>query len=283
MTDEEVENSIREFFYDNYEFLRLDGGHSLTEDVKQSALQQVLQYWRKLRDVAEKITQTEVKLSLPDQTTPQGRTFSIEGVVDIVKEEGETWMYDIKTHDLDYIRTNKDLYEKQLNVYAYIWQNLRGNELEHTAIISTAIPDSLRHALRPPQNPKVVEHEFAKWEPLIELKFEKERVKKTIEDFGVVVDLIEENKFSPPPVDKLKESVAGTRSNELFGTRVCRNCDARFSCSSYREFAMERSGKSFSNYKKYFNDYGNDADQEDWINGNINMEVINSPKPDIPQ
>ncbi|NTV79743.1 MAG: hypothetical protein HGA25_11585, partial [Clostridiales bacterium] len=53
-------------------------------------------------------------------------------VVDIVRDDEETWMYDIKTHDPDFIAGNKTFYEKQLNVYSYIYQNLRGNQLDHT-------------------------------------------------------------------------------------------------------------------------------------------------------
>src|SRR5258706_1054698 len=47
-------------------------------------------------------------------------------------------------------------------------------------------------------------------------------------------DLIEENQFSPPKVRRLKEKVG----DQLFVTRVCRNCDARSSCASYREYAL---------------------------------------------
>jgi hypothetical protein len=52
--------------------------------------------WRRLRDVAEKITETEVRLHLPNQTTPKGRRFNIEGVVDIVQEGERTIMYDLR-------------------------------------------------------------------------------------------------------------------------------------------------------------------------------------------
>src|SRR5690606_3785778 len=110
-------------------------------------LEQVLYYYRKMSSVAEKVTDTEVKLTLPDQTTPEGRRFTIEGVVDIVREDDEIWMYDIKTHDPDYITGNKQYYEKQLNVYAHIYENLRGNKLDHTAIISTAFPSNVKAAI----------------------------------------------------------------------------------------------------------------------------------------
>ena len=94
--------------------LKLEGGHALTPDVTQSALTQVLYYYRKMRSVAERVTDTEVKLTLPDQLTPDGRRFTIEGIVDIVREDDEVWMYDIKTHDPNYITGNKQFYEKAI-------------------------------------------------------------------------------------------------------------------------------------------------------------------------
>ena len=97
-TQTDVEAKICRFFNDNFETLKLEGGHALAPDVKRTALQQVLMYWRKLHDIAEKVTDTEVKLNLPQQHTPAGRVFGIEGVVDIVRENDRIVMYDIKTH-----------------------------------------------------------------------------------------------------------------------------------------------------------------------------------------
>jgi hypothetical protein len=274
MQSQEVEKRIEEFFNLNYERLRLEGGHGITDDIRQFALQQVIMYWRKLRDVAENVTQTEVKLTLPDMVSPRlKKRYTIEGVVDIVKEEGETWMYDIKTHDLDYIQENRELYESQLNVYAYIWQGLRQQALDHTAIISTAIPDELRSALRRGDK-NAIEKGIEDWNPLVELNFAQGKVEHTIKEFGKVVDKIENHEFRPPPLKKLKDRVAGARSNEQFGTRVCRNCDARYSCNSYREFAQGTYGKTKMLFKKYYNDYGNDADQEDFLTANIQLEKI---------
>ena len=130
MKESEIEAEIRRMFEENYELMRLEGGHALSADVKEAALNQVLFYWRKMRDVAENVTDTEVKLNLPEQITPQGRKYGIEGVVDIIREDERTVMYDIKTHDSDYVRANTAEYEKQLNVYAHIWQGLRGLELD---------------------------------------------------------------------------------------------------------------------------------------------------------
>src|SRR5215203_1313146 len=149
MTDEELKNIaemdkwIGETFEENYLSMRMDGGHALTPDVKQMALEQVKAYYRKLRDVAEHVTDTEVRLTLPGQQTVNGREYTIEGIVDIVRDNDRTVMYDIKTHEADYVRQNIELYENQLNVYAHIWQNLRQQDLDETAIIATAFPQKL--------------------------------------------------------------------------------------------------------------------------------------------
>ena len=95
MTDLEIEQEIARLFEENYELMRIDGGHALSADVKAQALLQVLYYWRKMRDVAENVTDTEVKLNLPEKLTPKGRKYGIEGVVDIIRENDRTVMYDI--------------------------------------------------------------------------------------------------------------------------------------------------------------------------------------------
>jgi len=279
MKPEEIENRIKDFFEQNYEMLKLEGGHALTPDVTQAALTQVLYYYRKMRSVAEKVTDTEVKLTLPDQTTPDGRRFTIEGVVDIVREDDEVWMYDIKTHDPDYINGNKQYYEKQLNVYAHIYENLRGNRLDHTAIISTAFPANMKAAIASGDATRI-EQELPKWNPLIEIPFDQSKVQATIQAFAVVVDKIETNCFEPPSVSVLQAKIEGT--NTLFATRVCRNCDARYSCEAYREYALQTGTRTQSNFKKYFEDFGNDLEQEEFLTANINLDKINS-QPEIPQ
>jgi hypothetical protein len=275
MEEYEIIEKVKEYFEDNYELMRLEGGHSVTEDTKQIALTQVLYYYTKMKDVATRVTDTEVKLTLPNQKTPKGRNFTIEGVVDIVRDEDETWMYDIKTHDTDYITSNKELYEKQLNVYAYIWQNLRGQQLDKTAIISTAYPEGLKQAHLVNDHFRI-QYELAKWQPLIPLEFDQEKVEEIINDFASAVDQIEDKNFKPAPVEKLQEKLEGTKA--LFGTRVCRNCDARFSCSSYREYATSKGKGERGNFKKYFEDFGSDTDQEEWVNANLgarNPDAIN--------
>lgn len=269
MEEHEIIEKIREFFEDNYETMRLEGGHAITEDIKQIALTQVLYYYMKMKDVATKVTHTEVKLTLPDQKTPKGRNFTIEGVVDIVRDDDETWMYDIKTHDPEYIMSNKSLYEKQLNVYAHIWQELRKEELDSTAVISTAYPQALKQAHLLNDQFRI-SYELARWQPLIPIPFKQENVKDTVLDFACVVDEIEDKKFHPSSLEVLQSKMEGTTA--LFATRVCRNCDARFSCSSYREYAVGKGKGERGNFKKYFDDYGSDADQEEWVNSNLQVK-----------
>ncbi len=266
-----VEDKIKEFFEQNYQLLRLEGGHALTEDIKEQALNQVLLYWRKLKDVAQKVTDTEVRLSLPNQTTPKGRTFSIDGVVDIVREDEAVHMYDIKTHDLEYIHQNKNLYEEQLNVYAHVWQELRKNTLDLTAVISTSFPNSVKMALRG-KDERLIQKAIDAWEPLVSINIDSKKVKSTIQAFGEVVDNIEEGIFSPPSQDVLQEKVAGT--NQIFATNVCRNCDGRFSCDSYRHYARSSAKGKARELVKYFGVATDKDEQEDWLDFNSNFENI---------
>lgn len=271
MEEYEIIDKIKEYFEDNYELMRLEGGHAVTEDIKQLALTQVLYYFTKMREVATKVTDTEVKLTLPDQKTPKGRNFTIEGIVDIVRDDNETWMYDIKTHETAYIESNKELYEKQLNVYAHIWQQLRGQALDKTAIISTAYPEGLKQAHLLNDQFRI-QYELSKWNPMIELDFDQEKVQEVVDHFAEIVDRIEEKKFKPAPVETLRSTMEGT--NALFGTRVCRNCDVRFSCASYREYATSKGKGERGSFRKYFDDFGSDTDKEEWVNANL---AVKSP------
>jgi hypothetical protein len=273
MTPEEIESRIEEIFVQNYEMLKFEGGHALQEHILQSALHQVLYYYKKLQKIAEKVTETEVKLTLPNQKTPDGRPFTIEGIVDIVREDEEVWMYDIKTHDPNYIHSNKSKYERQLNVYSYIFENIRGEQLDHTAIISTALPKSLQTALLEGDEGKIA-IEMKSWEPLIDLSYDPAEVRATIDDFAKIVDKIESYCFEPVEISRLKEKISGLKL--YFATHVCRNCDARFSCKSYREYSLERNKGSYTNYLKYYQEEENELDDEQYVTENIDIEKINS-------
>lgn len=259
---EQIKENIIDKFEENYARLRLAGGHSLSPDVKAMALDQVLAYIDKMYDIAATVTDTEVRLTLPEQRTGKGRKYTIEGVVDIVRDDDETVMYDIKTHDSEYVRQNIELYEKQLNVYAHIWQTLRGEPLTATAIIATAFPSTLRDAQKD-GNEFQINKQMDEWQPLVEIPLDQSKVDGTIEDFGDVVDCIEDKLFKPPKVEVLKQKIGRTR--QLFATRICRNCDARFSCQSYRNYALSTSAKSEFDYGLYFSDFGSTDERSERV------------------
>jgi hypothetical protein len=259
--DDEIETFIRDVFEENFEQLRLESGHTISANAKEAALNQVLLYWRKLHDIAERITDTEVILSLPGQETPGGREYTIEGVVDIVREEDRVVMYDIKTHDADYIRANIELYQQQLNVYAFIWEELRKQPLDESAIISTAFPDYVGRAMDSGDSEQL-QAALKRWDPIIPIVYDPAQRDRTLHEFGKVVDMIEEGEFEAPPVERLREKIPGPRE-ERFAVRVCRNCDARFSCDAYRSYVAPSGTASMA----YFIE--SDPDTEEWRTANL--------------
>mgnify|MGYP001484176626 CR=1 FL=1 len=243
-----TEQQLRDMFDQNFERLRLENGHSLSPGVREAAWEQVRCYWRKLRHIAESVTDTEVRLNLPNQKTPKKRSFCIEGVVDIVRENEQVTMYDLKTHDLAFVQENIELYRDQLNVYAHIWQNLRGERLDETAIIATPVPETVSEAMQS-GNPAHIEAALATWNPVVPIAFDAGNVKRTIAEFANVVDQIEDHAFHPPPLSELikRDGTHGT-----FATRVCRNCDMRFSCSSYRKYARKYKDRSWVKFADFY-------------------------------
>lgn len=272
MTQEQIETKLKEIFELNYEYIRLEGGVPFTQEIKDQAWQQVLFYYRKLNDIARRVTDTEVKLTLPNLRSPDGRKYSIEGVVDIIREDDEVWMYDIKTHEAEYIRANKEYYSQQLNVYSYIWEKIRNNQLDHTAVISTVLPEGLKDAIQKNDEPRK-KVAFESWKPVIELERNNEAIDHTITDFGKVVDLIENKSFAPHPAKHLETKIEGT--TRKFATQVCRNCDARFSCNSFRDYARKGQIRGKFNFIKYLEDIAEPLEQDEWMTSNLDINKIN--------
>ncbi len=258
--DMPVEEFLEQAFEDNYQALRLEEGRALAPNLVDLARQQVLLYWKKLADVAQTITDTEVRLALPNQTSSAGRQFSIEGVVDIVRETGYTVMYDIKALDAAYVRDNAEWFENQLNVYAHIWQNLRGETLRQTAIIATAFPGIVEEALAS-GDPGQLAWALGQWSPIVPLAFRPERVEEVIREFGATVDAIEERRFAPRPSEELNQRGGNVRVR--FAIDVCNECDARFSCSSYRAWAAQTTGRAARLMQDYF------LDDEAWVESSL--------------
>ncbi|MGH7846478.1 MAG: PD-(D/E)XK nuclease family protein [Candidatus Binatia bacterium] len=259
-TREPIEELILRQFEQNFQSLKFESGHALSPGVKEAARRQVLLCWKRLKEIAEKITDTEVRLNLPGQKTPKKRKFNIEGIVDIVRGKSHTVMYDLKTHDPDYIRENRSEYESQLNVYAHIWQSLRKQQLDEMAIIATQFPEALNRAW---QNrgefTAAFDEELKNWDPVIPIPFKSRHVRNTVREFGRVVDAIEDGKYSPTPLKTLKKREVGNRT---FATRVCRNCDVRFSCRSYRNYVRTSKSRDLPRLREIYEDTGTGVDQQ---------------------
>lgn len=260
--DSQIIEFIKNAYQQNLEILRHETGAALTAEVKRAGLQQVLFYWEKMREIALNVSETEVRLSLPSQRTPKGREFGIEGVVDIVREDNKTIIYDIKTHEVDYVRSNIGEYEGQLNVYGHIWKELQNHPLDGTALICTDIPAHVKEAFESGDEARL-KRALDDWDPLIEIEFDLNKVEETVKTFGEVVDQIEDKKFSPPRAERLFEPYSNL-SNVRFGTHVCRNCDARFSCDAYRTYIRGGRGQSDSFLDSIFKNIEVGEPLEEW-------------------
>lgn len=259
------EAAIREMFEDNFRALGEESGHTINAYMKELAFSQVLCYYRKNRKFLERVTQFEVKLSLPEQKTPNDKIpYTIEGVIDVVREGEETWLYDLKTHDPEGIKANSEKYREQLNVYAYIWKGLQKNELDGTAIIATPVPHALKYALETGDEARI-QKEFDRWNPVIPFGYQEEEVAEMIERFGETVERIEKSDFESPPVEKLQTKMPGMKSN--FATHVCRNCDVRYSCPSFVEYVKTSRNAGRNDVLKYMANPAEETD--DFIEGNL--------------
>ncbi len=275
---EDVEGFIERTFEQNFARLRIESGHGLSSDLKKAAYRQVLLYWRRLHaEVAEKVTDTEVKLNLPGLTSLAGRPFGIDGVADIVSELGCTTMYDIKTHDPDYVRAHPDEYEQQLNVYAHIWRNLQRQPLDKAGIITTQFPEQVEQALNSNDEAEL-QRAFEQWQPVIEIAFDTTRIGRTLDDFRKIVDDIEEGRFGPLPTSRLHEVEA---KGQTFGTRVCRNCDGRFACRSFREYTKTTKTYSRARSRALFGDWADEEEMEQRLDAALEAtapadEIVNN-------
>lgn len=259
---------ITELFEENFQRLKVENGHSLSENVKEAARQQVLLYWHRLKNIAMSVTDTEVPLNLPNQLTEKKRRYSIEGVVDIVRESDRVIMYDIKTHDSNFVRSNLEMYKPQLNVYAYIWQNLRDEIVSETSIIATQPPAEVTEAIQ-----RKSYEEFKKavgqWDPIITIPYNLGEAAKTIDSFSNTVDKIEDHEFAPRDSSLLSER--GVKKN-TFATDVCRNCDARFSCMSYREYAKEHASKNWAKFADFYDFETDEIETNEKLDSYIDSE-----------
>jgi hypothetical protein len=239
----EEEQALREDFDAHFQRLAAESGRALAGYVREQAWTQVLLYARRLRTFADGVSETEVRLLLPDRQSPGSRSFAIEGVVDVVEANGSRKMYDIKTHTpvegLEDERVTRNI-QQQLTLYASLWQNLRGEPLDGIGIIATKPSAAVDAALQRGSRADI-EKAVRDWSPVKELALNTASIDETIRRFGCVVDAIESGEFPPRDAEDLSKKDPGGRQN--FGVDTCRNCGGRFGCSSYRSYQGQLAAK----------------------------------------
>ena len=277
MNSQEIIEFIRSRMDENIRSLLSESGQRVNPSVKLAAERQALAYWITMQSIAEKVTETEVKLALPECVSPAGRRFTIEGVVDIIRDEDGLEIFDIKSMPASYVLTNKPKFQEQLNVYAHILSNLKGVKVKRAAIIATGPEDQLRAELRRTEIPaSELQSLLSRLNPLVEMELCEESIADTIARFGKVIDRIESGDFRPRPAADLDRGGDANSSGAKFGVDVCRNCDVRFSCDSYRAFRkMPNSTKRIRSKEKavwqFFLDCGDENEIGDELDSNTQL------------
>lgn len=272
MNTKDIEDFIKLRLKENLKLMQAETGQRVNQNVVIAAERQALAYWHTMHLLAENITETEVKLSLPECSTPKGRTFTIEGVVDIVQEDSGMSIYDIKTMPRDYVENNKLKFAMQLNVYAHILAGLKGYKVKKAAVIATAPSDALKRKFNTAPFEAFIGM-LKSIDPFVEIPLDEASITDTITKFGEIVDRIQDGDFKPKSVGDLKRKDAEGGKTRQFGTDVCRNCDARFSCSSYREFRsipenLKKVKRKDTNIWEFFTDCGESLDVSDELDAN---------------
>lgn len=272
MNTKDIEDFIKLRLKENLKLMQAETGQRVNQNVVIAAERQALAYWHTMHLLAENITETEVKLSLPECSTPKGRTFTIEGVVDIVQEDSGMSIYDIKTMPRDYVEKNKLKFAMQLNVYAHILAGLKGYKVKKAAVIATAPADALKRKFNNAPFEAFIGM-LKSMDPFVEIPLDEASITDTITKFGEIVDRIQDGDFKPKSVGDLKRKDTEGGKTRQFGTDVCRNCDARFSCSSYRKFRsipenLKKVKRKDTNIWEFFTDCGDSLDVSDDIDAN---------------
>lgn len=183
--------SINEWFNNNYVSIVKKERAYLAEPQKEAALKQVLRYVNKQNGRWESIKEAEVEVSLVKDD------YILNGTVDLIKGKGNTVeIVDFKSEkkpDLEKEREKIEQYRRQLEVYAHIVQERTGYEVSKLHLYYTGEMDGI---------------------PTISFDKKKDSIESTIKKFENTVCKIKSKEFNQK-----------SKSNNL-----CLNCDMRFYC-----------------------------------------------------
>ncbi|MGC8483409.1 MAG: ATP-dependent DNA helicase [Thermodesulfobium sp.] len=188
-TTSDIENWLEQ----NYKALLLSGLRPISQTQKEVALKQVINYFKQNHDILERISETEVNVSVEKED------YIITGKIDLLtSKDGKFEILDFKTPPKQ--ENNSELidrYFKQLCLYGYILKERYGKPVEKMYIYWTS--------------------EERRKDALMEMRYSEKDVEEAGRYFDEVVRKIKEENFKvsiPPDTEK-----------------VCRECDFRFYCS----------------------------------------------------
>jgi len=186
-------NDIEDWLEQNYKALLLSGLRPISKTQKETALKQVINYYNQNKDLLNRISETEIDVSLEKDD------YIIKGKIDLLLgQNGEFEILDFKTQqrpDTDAPIIEK--YFKQLCLYAYILREKYGKPIKKMYIYWTS--------------------EEKRNNALMEFNY-------TDQDFDMVAN------FFDYLVQKIKNEEYQV-INKPDTNKVCKECDFRFYCS----------------------------------------------------
>lgn len=191
--DEVDEKFIEQRFEFNYKYLLLRETRQIGKEQKETALKQVINYWKNNKHNIEKVIETEVDVTLEKDG------YILNGAIDLVRgDDDQLEVLDFKSQRRPepgdaYI----DTYYKQLCIYAHILHERRGVQPKRLVIYWTAEEDLSKAVMEFPYNP--------------------DDVASAISHFNeVVADIQQQNFAVSHPPDK----------------KVCNECDFKAYCTA---------------------------------------------------
>lgn len=162
------ENTIKEWFLLNYRSMQEQTGYYLTDEQSESALSQVVRYYRHRKDELGKVwkAEEEINLVLPE--------YILQGVIDLVEGDEDTVeIVDYKTGPKPDISNPESVahYKKQLEIYAYLMEKRYGKKVSKMHLYYTSTLEG---------------------NPVISFEWSRDAVDKTIEEITQTVRNIED-------------------------------------------------------------------------------------------
>ena len=188
-----TEERISDWFNANYTHLSRQERLYLSPGVQNAALEHVLKYARRERGTWDRLSETEVEVSLVKEA------YLLKGHVDLIRGEGDTLeIVDFKSEkkpDLLSEREKVERYRRQLEVYAHIIEGRTGQRISKMHLYYTGEDDSY---------------------PYISFDKDARSIDQTMEVFDGIVERIENKDFE-----------IASRPEKL-----CRNCDLKAYCDA---------------------------------------------------